>query len=111
MRLLEASGQYNNLIYLKGWTWDVIDYVRSFEKPIEILFVDSWHQYEYAMRDWNLYRPLLARPALVICDDITTDRGPVIDRMDEFWEKLPGQKFLTTALHRANIPMGVMYYA
>lgn len=112
-KMIEASGQYKNMIYLRGWTWDVVDYVRSFEKPLEILFIDSWHDYEHAKRDWELYSPLLSSPALVICDDITTDRGPVIDRMDLFWEELPGQKFLKTGLHDSssrNIPMGFLKY-
>lgn len=112
-KMLEASGQYKNLIYLKGWTWDMVDYVRDFKQGISGLFIDSWHDYEHAKKDWELFSPLLSDPALVICDDITTDRGPVIDRMDEFWEELPGQKFLATGLHDAsskNIPMGFLLH-
>lgn len=109
-KMLEAAGEYKNLVYLRGWTWDVVDYVRSFNQKIDILFIDSWHQYSYAMRDWNDYSPLLASPALVICDDITTDRGPVIDRMDQFWEELPGQKLLDKNRLHPNFPVGLLKY-
>jgi predicted O-methyltransferase YrrM len=109
-KMIEASGQYKNLIYLRGWTWDVVDYVRSFEKGIDLLFIDSWHDYEHAMKDWQAYSPLLSSPALVICDDITGDRGPVIDRMDLFWEELPGQKYLDVGRLHPNFPMGLLRY-
>jgi predicted O-methyltransferase YrrM len=111
---LEAQKQYNNLIYLQGWTWDRVDVVRNFGTRIDILFIDSWHQYEYAMKDWNLYSPLLANPALVICDDILKGDGPAIGGMDRFWNELPGrsagsrtEKFLDETL-RNGIPMGFL---
>jgi predicted O-methyltransferase YrrM len=104
---LEAVNQYDNLIYLQGWTWDRINIVRNFGQPIDILFIDSWHQYEYAMKDWNLYSPLLADNALVICDDILKGDGPTIGGMDRFWNELPGEKFLDETL-RNGIPMGFL---
>jgi predicted O-methyltransferase YrrM len=109
-KMIEAAQQYKNLIYLRGWTWDVVDYVRTFERGIDLLFIDSWHNYEHAMKDWLAYSPLLSSPALVICDDITTDRGPVIDRMDIFWEELPGQKYLDIGKIHPQFPMGFLRY-
>ncbi|MGH7274877.1 MAG: class I SAM-dependent methyltransferase, partial [Nitrospiria bacterium] len=91
---------------LQGWTWNLAESVRSFGL-IDVLFIDSWHDYEHAMRDWDAYRPLLSTTALVICDDITTDRGPVIDRMDQFWNELLGQKFLSKKVHE-QYPMGFL---
>lgn len=87
----EAAKEYSNLTYIKGWTWDVIDTVKSFNRPIDILFIDSWHQYEYAIKDWNLYSPLLADNALVICDDLLFEDGAVIAGMKKFWYEVKGR--------------------
>lgn len=101
----EAANRYPNLIYLQGWTWDRKETVANYGADIDILFIDSWHQYEYAMRDWNDYSPLLGSPALVICDDLIGGNGPVIAGMKEFWNDLPGEKFLETRIH-PGFPMG-----
>lgn len=77
----------------------------NFGADIDILFIDSWHQYEYAVRDWNDYSPLLSSPALVICDDIIGGYGAVIAGMLDFWHELPGEKFLENRVH-VGYPMG-----
>jgi hypothetical protein len=55
-RMLEVAQHYVNMFYFQGWTWDKVPEVRALGKKIDILFIDSWHQYEYAMRDWNDYK-------------------------------------------------------
>lgn len=105
-KMLEVSREFKNLVYLQGFTWDLVESVKSFNKKINILFIDSWHRYEYAMIDWEDYSPLLDSPALVICDDVTTDRGPTMDRMDQFWDELPGEKFLEKSWLHSGIPVG-----
>ncbi len=83
----ETQSRYRNLIYLKRWTWDAVEEVSRFG-PIDVLFIDSWHHYDKAMRDWNDYRPLLApEGALVICDDIA-NAEPTLHRMVEFWQEI-----------------------
>lgn len=103
-----AESHYKNLHYIQGWTWNVVDRVKEYGS-IDILFIDSWHQYEYAMRDWELYFPLLSNVSLIICDDIIGGDGPVISGMLDFWEELPGEKFLENRIH-PGVPMGFIRY-
>jgi len=105
-RAIEAAMHYPNLIYLQSWTWDAVDTVRTQGRPIDILFIDSWHEYERVMRDWNDYRPLLTDGALVIADDIFEDKtGATIVGMQRFWSELESEKFLDDRIH-PGIPMG-----
>jgi predicted O-methyltransferase YrrM len=121
-KMLEACANYPNLVYLQGWTTseaakkniglhalgdkksvyeDVINHTLYHNNMVDILFIDSWHHYEYAMEDWNVYAPLLGFPSLVICDDIIDGDNPQapIYGMIEFWEQMPSTKFLNANLH------------
>lgn len=85
---VEAANNYPNLTYLKGWTWDVVDDVAAFGK-IDVLFIDSWHIYEKAMKDWNAYRPLLSpEGALVIFDDIFYGDSPAISQTGQVFDEI-----------------------
>jgi predicted O-methyltransferase YrrM len=87
LRVLEAAEEYSNLVYFQGWSTSklaaeqkgkhfrgdvadvyqrVVDRTLYYGKKIDILFVDSWHCYEYAMDDFETYKSLLSSPALVI---------------------------------------------
>jgi len=96
---LEAAQKYLNLFYFQGWTWDVVHEVRDLGKPVDVLFIDSWHHYDKAMRDWDAYSPLLADEALVVCDDVC-DVEPTLHRMTEFWEDVSRgrERFLVEGL-------------
>ena len=120
----EAALEFENLHYIQGWTCDKI-YKEEIgkhqrqapnaypsvkkalgKKKIDILFIDSWHRYDQAMKDWNAYSPLLADEALVICDDIIPGtKGGGIEDMDKFWKGLKGEKFLDSMLHQG-FPIG-----
>lgn len=63
------QSNFSNFKYLRGWTWDKVNEVASHGK-IDILFIDSWHEYEYMAKDWNDYAPLLADNAIVLVDDL-----------------------------------------
>lgn len=104
LRTLEAAHHYDNLTYLNRWTWDAVDFIKNLGQPIDIIFIDAWHDYQYARREWDLYAPLLASPALVICDDITTAYN--FEGMLRFWDELPEPKFLFSEGLHGNIPMG-----
>lgn len=106
-RAIEAAGHYDNLTYLNRWTWDAVEYIQQLQTPISILYIDAWHEYQYAKREWDLYQPLLGKPSLVICDDIMNNGGIFAD-MEQFWAEMPEPKFLDSQLHRG-IPMGFVY--
>jgi predicted O-methyltransferase YrrM len=77
---------------------------------IDVLFIDSWHEYNQAKKDWEAYRPLLEKGALVICDDILKGTpGSGIDNMEKFWDEMDYNKFLNTNLHKG-YPMGFFIY-
>ncbi len=132
IKMEEAGKHYSNLTYIQGWTrgdlaesqWGkhdpalgnapnafpiVEDYVSRTKTTIDILFIDSWHNYDEAMADWETYEPLLSDLALVICDDISSKSEPTIVNMWEFWEAMPGEKFLENRIH-VGVPMGFMRY-
>ncbi len=112
-RAMEAAQQYPNLLYFQGWTWDVVGDVKAVGRPIEVLFIDSWHDKRYAIRDWASYSPLLADSALVICDDILPDDPSLGDGMVQFWQGLSSvcDGFLDARLHPPGIPMGFLKFS
>ena len=103
---LEAADRYPNLECVQGWTWDVAPFVPD---GIELLFIDSWHEYKYAIRDWNDYRPKLTAEALVIVDDVID--GGSIEGIEQFWAEISDgmESFLDDQIH-SGIPMGFMRY-
>jgi hypothetical protein len=108
-RMLEVAQHYVNMFYFQGWTWDKVPEVKALGKKIDILFIDSWHQYEYAVRDWNDYKPLLNVPALVICDDIMGGYGPVIAGMLDFWNEISaGREAFLDATGHPGVPQGFL---
>jgi len=132
IKMEEAEKHYTNLVYVQGWTRGdlaesqkgkhdpilgdapnayplVKDYVKANKVGIDILFIDSWHNYDEAMADWNAYKPLLSDLALVICDDISSKSEPTIVGMWEFWEEMTGERFLEDRMH-IGVPMGFMRY-
>ena len=100
------DAHYDNVRYINGCSWDVITVQRvadiAIKKPIDILFIDAWHWYEHAMREWNLYRILLADEALVICDDISDNPGSTVE-MERFWREVSNgyESFVNGTLHQA----------
>lgn len=105
-KTIEAAGHYPNLTYLNGWTWNMVETVKKLGQPIDILFIDSWHEYQYLKRDWDDYSPLLAQPSLVIVDDVY-DQGSIEGQ--RFWDELPGEKYLDKQIH-GKVPMGFLIY-
>lgn len=103
----EAAQHYANLFYFKGWTWDVVHEVRDLGKPIDVLFIDSWHMYDKAMQDWNAYKPLLnPAGALLIFDDIFYGEGPAISRTGQAFEEMAAGHEWFIASGLATYPMG-----
>ena len=107
VRTQEAAATIENLAYINKWTWDAVEDIRALDMPIDILFIDAWHDYKFARREWDLYLPLLSTPALVICDDITAAYN--FEGMIQFWDELPGEKFLDHRVH-PGVPMGFLHF-
>lgn len=106
-KLQEAVNLLPNLTWLQAWSWDAVETIKAIDKKIDILFIDAWHDYKYVKREWELYSPLLADVALVICDDITA--GYNFEGMIDFWNELDYEKFLDNRVH-VSIPMGFVRY-
>lgn len=121
-KMLAATANCHNLVYLQGWTTaaaakrniglhalgdmkgvyqNVVDHTMAKSNLIDILFIDSWHHYEYAKEDFEAYKPLLNSPALILCDDIIDGDNPndPIYGMMKFWGEMPDPKFLNSNLH------------
>ena len=126
--MLAASERYPNLQYIQGWTTETLansqrgkhalgdapnayPIIAQLDTFIDMLFIDSWHRYDEAMDDWNTYSQLLASPSLVICDDIQgggDEHSPIAGMLD-FWNDLPGEKFLENRIH-PGAQMGFIKY-
>jgi len=106
-KAIEADEHYPNLHYINAWTWDAFPVVKQWGREIDLLFIDSWHEYEYAMKDWDLYSTLLADGAMVICDDLFDAQGATKE-MIRFWDVVSArcESVVVTAPH-CGIPMGV----
>ena len=77
---------------------------------IRVLFIDGWHHYDYAMRDWETYQDMLdPEGALVICDDIQ-DVEPTLHDMVRFWQDVSRgrENFLVNGI--STYPMGFIKY-
>lgn len=104
VRTEEAAEHYANLEYVNGWTWDVVGRV---PRGIDLLFVDSWHDYQYAIQDWRDYSALLSPAALVICDDILPGDPSLGYGMRRFWAEISeGRESVLDAAPHPGIPMG-----
>ncbi len=89
---------FKNFRYLRAWTWAAVD---AITEPIDILFIDSWHDPDYFARDWNDYSKLLYPGSVVLIDDLHV--------IDPSWRQLPYQKFVDAEMN-PGIPFGVLIY-
>lgn len=126
IKTIGAVNQFPNIKYCKGWTCNEIYEEEkdshsimgenAFPKvmkelggeKIDILFIDSWHVYRQAVRDWNAYKPYLSKGALVIVDDVLQGSpNSAIHDVRKFWDELKGDKYLDGSLH-GGYPMGFL---
>ncbi len=119
-KTLEAREAYPNITYLQGCSTAKVHALKAgtdFVLPwveeilsgrkIDILFVDGWHGQPFAQADYDTYKPFLAPGGLIICDDIYGGDCDTIFGMMDFWNDLPGEKYLSTNLH-GGYPMGLI---
>lgn len=62
--------------------------------PIDILFIDSDHVYDQAIREFRDYAPLVRKNGMIILDDIHINEG-----MDRFWNEIKYPKLELNHLH------------
>jgi predicted O-methyltransferase YrrM len=106
-KLNEAVNHLPNMSFLQMWIADAAPIVAAYG-PIECIFFDGWHDMEHVSDDWNRYKPLLADKALCIFDDITA--AYLFEGMREFWDSLPGEKYLSTEGIHGDIPVGFLIW-
>jgi predicted O-methyltransferase YrrM len=100
-RCREVEKQFSNFKYLRGWTWDKVSEVKTYG-PIDILFIDSWHQFDYLAKDWNDYAPLLNDNSIVLIDDLQ------MDRIGEAFTMIPAQESYIDRSMNSQIPFGIL---
>ena len=52
-------------------------------RDVDLLFIDTDHRYEQISEEWRVWRPRLAKNAVVALDDIHLNPG-----MDRFWSEI-----------------------
>lgn len=55
--------------------------------PFDFMYIDSEHNYDQAINEWNVYSQHLVDGAIVVVDDISLNDG-----MIRFWNSLPYEK-------------------
>lgn len=66
----ENTRKYRDkIVEVRGWSYDVVDVIKSLNKPVDLLFIDGDHSYEGVKKDWDLYSPMLKRNSVVIFHD------------------------------------------
>jgi len=60
---------------LRGWSYDMIDELKSSTDTLNFLFIDGDHSYEGVKKDWNLYKQFLKKGSIVAFHDISWAKG------------------------------------
>lgn len=100
-RCKEVEYMFPNFSYWRGWTWDRLKDVAALNKPIDILFIDSWHTDHYLIRDWNDYHIHLKKGSIVLVDDL------LMPGIGNVFDKLPGERLRDSSM---TTDMGIMIY-
>ena len=125
VRTLEAVEMYGNIVYLQGCSTEEVTAQKQGTKcvlpdvkrllsgrTIDILWVDGWHDGQYAKADYDTYVPLMTDGGLIICDDLTGGDSSGHIGMLKFFNDLPGlpeDRFIDGRIH-AGYPMGFIKY-
>lgn len=65
---------------LQGFSWEV---VKTWKKPIGLLYIDGSHTEKDVMQDWRLWSRFLVPGARVAFDDYDTPRNPGVKKVIE----------------------------
>jgi cephalosporin hydroxylase len=70
--------------------------VIAFERPFDLMFLDSWHSFEQVYREYVLYRPFMKQGAIILFDDIRYSK-----EMSVAWDLIPDPKIELPSLHHS----------
>ena len=101
LRCRETEKQFPNFKYLRGWTWDKLETLKSLNITIDILFIDSWHEYDYFAKDWNDYTQLITNKSIILVDDLH------MTGIGNAFNKIPGNKYIDKSMNPA-VPFGIL---
>ncbi len=93
------------------WQMDSVDaagrYYERIMPSVDLLFIDTVHEYKHVRREFNTWLPLLSPGAIVCLDDLYRDD------MEQAWAEAPGHKLRMDWLHIGGTPtdggFGVIY--
>lgn len=101
----EVEQQFPNFEYVRDWTWAALPHVKQAAEDaggIDILFIDSWHEYDYFAKDWNDYAPLLSPRGIVLVDDLH------MGGVSRAFGMLQGKKCVDRTMN-PSVPLGVLW--
>jgi len=101
-KCVEVAHYFPNFVYRRGWTWNEINYIKSMQMPIDILFIDSWHEFDYFAKDWNDYAPYLGNNSVFLMDDLQ------YGELNEAFNQIPGKEKYVDKMMNSAVPFGVI---
>ena len=106
-RSIEVQEQYANFRIIRGWTEDP-EIIKQVPVPIDLLYIDGWHDYEHSNQDWENYGSGMKSGGVVVCDDLY-DHNESFQGMRKFWKEMQsrGRHYLSMQLH-PGIPFGIV---
>ena len=93
--LERVENKPNNVHHIEADTLDgKPDVIGKARNPLNLVFFDSTHSKDHAMREFNAYDPYCAKGAIQLFDDVEESKD-----MRSFWNELPEPKMLLNELH------------
>lgn len=100
----QTANQFPNFKYVRDWTWNAVPTVAKLAAPIDILFIDSWHEPDYLIRDWNDYHKLLHPGSIVLVDDLA------LEGIEGVFKQFPGEKLICEQWMDLGLRLGVFVF-
>lgn len=83
--------------HFEFWRMDSVEaadrYYERIMPPVDILFIDTVHEYKHVLKEFAVWSPLLSSRAIVCLDDLHRDN------MEQAFNELPGHKVRMDWLH------------
>ena len=87
--------RFKNIVPIIGDSLAVKKKVLEHVSEVDLLFLDSVHEYRVVSGEFRLYGPLLKKGGVLVMDDIRLN-----DEMEKFWGEIPWPKAEVNHLHR-----------